>query len=527
MILTSSSFKMMNTNPFLQAEESSSHFDFTLFDSPGFSPTGLAWQGGSSAYLWNCDNESKKIYKIVPSDGNMIDKYESPGPSPMGLTWDGHYLWNVDNQEDKLYKIDPTTGSDIDNFQTPGDESTGLTFDGQYLWLADKQDKTIYKIDTQNGNVIHQFDTPGEYPTGLAWDGQYLWNADYQEKMIYMIQPDDGSIIYEHDIYWNNNPWGITWHDTYLWIADNDINRIFEIVINVSGNEPPCANFSWTPKAPEPGEWIYFNYSTCFDPDGTIIHYLWDFNNDGEYDAIDDINPYPKKWETPGSYEVTLTIVDNGTPFFTDSITKMINIFEKNPPTVQIDTPIEGDWVDGSVQIKGTANDPDGTIKKVDIKIDNGSWTTAIGTNQWSHSWHTTLLNVNDGPHTIYARSYNGVSYSLESMVTVILDNCKPNFVIHDIRGIATLSIAIKNIGNDDAENVTCTIDVFGGYFGLIHAEMTTTISKIAIGCIQKVTLNKSIIGFGPLDIAIEIQADDTNISIHNEQAYVFGVFII
>lgn len=510
----------------LNATIISESFDITYYTSPGFSPTGLTWQGGNSAFLWNADSEAQKIYKLVPSDGNVLDKFESPGEYPSGLTWDGQFLWNVDSEENRIYKINPTNGTTLFSFQTPGVNPMGLTWDGEYLWNVDSEENKIYKLNPDNGIILNSFKSPGSHPSGLTFDGQYLWNADYEDKILYMLQPDDGSIIYKMNVDWNHGPWGLAWHDEFLWNADNENFRIFKIKTNLSNNQPPFANFTWVPQNPEPDEWIYFNHSSSYDSDGNITHYLWDFDNDGTYDVIDDVNPYPKQWENPGSYMVTLTIMDDGSPCFNDSITKMIKIREKHPPTVNIIHPKDGDIVNGSVQIQGSANDLDATISKVEIRINEGPWQSTIGTTEWSHWWHTNLLNISDGSYQIAARSYNGVSYSNISEITVILDNHKPELIVKEIGGFQTLSVTLKNKGDVDAENIECSIDVFGGYFGLVHAQAQKTIPLIEVGGIYEVSMDKPIFGLGPLDVTLLIQADNIRESVINKNAFIFGFLI-
>ena len=62
-----------------------------------------------------------------------------------------------------------------------------------------------------------------------------------------------------------------------------------------------------------------------------------------------------------------------------------------------------------------------GTLKSVQIKIDNGSWITAIGTESWSYSLNTS--NIKDGNHIISIRSYDGVGYSSTEMINITVQN--------------------------------------------------------------------------------------------------------
>lgn len=82
----------------------------------------------------------------------------------------------------------------------------------------------------------------------------------------------------------------------------------------------------------------------------------------------------------------------SGTPF------GVLNKF----PEITIIYPNDGEQVWGIIVINGTASDVDGTIQKVEIKIDTEPWVTLKGTTSWNYTWDTTY--VTRGKHTILAR---------------------------------------------------------------------------------------------------------------------------
>jgi parallel beta-helix repeat protein len=94
---------------------------------------------------------------------------------------------------------------------------------------------------------------------------------------------------------------------------------------------------------------------------------------------------------------------------------------ENQPPVCQILDPEEGAVVVGTLTIEGTASDPDGIVQDVEVRVDDGPWVRAMGTTLWDFEWNTTT--VTNGQHTVYARSYDGSSYSTEVSVTVIVNN--------------------------------------------------------------------------------------------------------
>jgi len=92
-----------------------------------------------------------------------------------------------------------------------------------------------------------------------------------------------------------------------------------------------------------------------------------------------------------------------------------------NPPTVAITSPNAGETVSGIILITGWANDTDGPVLLVQVRIDNGDWINATGTSSWEYPWDTT--NASEGIHTIYARSFDGIDYSFVDIKSVTVDN--------------------------------------------------------------------------------------------------------
>jgi parallel beta-helix repeat protein len=90
-------------------------------------------------------------------------------------------------------------------------------------------------------------------------------------------------------------------------------------------------------------------------------------------------------------------------------------------PTCFIESPISGEVVFGSYQIGGRSDDSDGIVERVEVRIDNGSWALALGTEFWAFAWNTSQFA--NGQHTIHARSFDGSNYSDEVNVTMIIDN--------------------------------------------------------------------------------------------------------
>ena len=76
-------------------------------------------------------------------------------------------------------------------------------------------------------------------------------------------------------------------------------------------NEPPVANFTWTPSNPTPNQTITFDASASNDPDGSLTLYQWDWNNDGAYEDAYNTPTAVHSWSQAGNYPVIVRVSDN------------------------------------------------------------------------------------------------------------------------------------------------------------------------------------------------------------------------
>lgn len=74
-----------------------------------------------------------------------------------------------------------------------------------------------------------------------------------------------------------------------------------------AANQPPVANFSFSPTSPSVGQLVFFNASTSTDADGSIVSYDWDFGN-GETGTGREVSFI---YDVAQSYVVVLTVTDD------------------------------------------------------------------------------------------------------------------------------------------------------------------------------------------------------------------------
>lgn len=131
----------------------------------------------------------------------------------------------------------------------------------------------------------------------------------------------------------------------------------FEVEETQPSNQPPSADFDWSPTSPTPGETVTFDASNASDPDGNVTGYAWDVDGDGTADAGGAQATH--EFASAGSYDVTLTVTDEDGA--NDSATRSVTVEVGNAaPTVALSADPTAVAVGGSVNLTATASDSDG-----------------------------------------------------------------------------------------------------------------------------------------------------------------------
>jgi hypothetical protein len=125
--------------------------------------------------------------------------------------------------------------------------------------------------------------------------------------------------------------------------------RILTVPIYV----PPVAD-AGGPYTAEEGASITFNGSNSYDPDGMIVKYEWDWQNDGVYDATTTTSNYNYAYSDDFTGQVRLRVTDDGGKTNTDLAN--VSITNVNP-TAHAGGPYPG-LPNENIQCQGSATDP-------------------------------------------------------------------------------------------------------------------------------------------------------------------------
>jgi hypothetical protein len=96
-------------------------------------------------------------------------------------------------------------------------------------------------------------------------------------------------------------------------------------------------------------------------------------------------------------------------------------------PGCTITSHTNGTKVSKRITITGKATKGTAAIASVQVRIDGGSWSSAVGTESWSYVLDT--IGLTKGPHIVEVRAFDGTNYSDASLVTLNVDNPSPTVV--------------------------------------------------------------------------------------------------
>jgi PKD repeat protein len=179
------------------------------------------------------------------------------------------------------------------------DASGNLQWDK--TWGGTGQDEADSLVQTGDGGYALAGFTES-FGAGMwdAWviktdsSGNMMWNKTYGgmnfDEFINLILTSDGGYALAGFTY----SFGTGSYDAWL------IKLAPEI-------KPPIAEFAYSPLDPYVGETVTFDASTSYDPDGTIVSYLWNFGDGASGNGVVTTHVYA----AGGTYTVALTAIDN------------------------------------------------------------------------------------------------------------------------------------------------------------------------------------------------------------------------
>ena len=227
----------------------------------------------------------------------------------------------------------------------------------------------------------------------------------------------------------NTAPYTGTWTPTSVGqyklaaIAFDDQGLATEVFITVNivaGNQAPTVSFS----TPVGGSFISLGQTVNLeananDPDGTISKVNLKIND--TFYAQLTTAPFVKTWTptTVGQYKLSAVAWDDKN-LATETFI-IVNVEKANEtPNVKINYPLNGAvyTIDEEIEFNATATDNDGTIEKINFKI-NGAYFAQSTDIPYTKKWAPTTA----GDYTVSARAFDDQGLSTEVSVTITVKN--------------------------------------------------------------------------------------------------------
>jgi PKD domain/Beta-propeller repeat len=154
----------------------------------------------------------------------------------------------------------------------------------------------------------------------LDSDGNWLWalsagGTEFDEG--YALTTDETGDVYVTGYFAGSALFG----DTTL-STQGEFDVFIARLSSEGVNQPPIADFSYSPEKPVVGQTVSFDASLSYDPDGDIVSYEWDFGDEtaGNGKTVD----HEFSWSD--SFVVSLTVRDRENAV--DTLTKTIEVSE-------------------------------------------------------------------------------------------------------------------------------------------------------------------------------------------------------
>lgn len=241
------------------------------------------------------------------------------------------------------------------------------------------------------GEVIHFNGTTSYDPDGTVVS--YFWTFGDGENAT--------GVTVSHS-YVNNGIYTVT-----LIVTDNDGATTTATATKTILNRPPVAIFTESAETVYTGTVLTFNASNSYDPDGTIVKYIWNFG-DGNMTTMSS-SIITHAYSENGDYMVTLTIADDDAGTASSSSTKTvlnrhpIAAFTFSPSSPHTSQPVTFNATD--------SYDPDGFVSTYRWNFGDGNITTItnlIVTHRYADDGtYTVMLTITDNDGATDAISTN------------------------------------------------------------------------------------------------------------------------
>lgn len=249
-----------------------------------------------------------------------------------------------------------------------------------------------FEYEPENPRVGEIIDFYGYAVDDDGWITSWLW--DLGDGWVYGDDwPQGAEYIHLQHAYEEPGTYGIC---MTVWDNQGAESKVCTTIYVEAGqeNEPPNADFTWSPTEPKVGETVQFTDDSN-DPDGTIVSWRWVFGDGTSSTSRNPTHVYGQA----GTYDVCLTVTDDdgATATICKSLTVQAAQTNQSPTADFTWTPTEPS-VNETVHFSDRSTDPDGHIASWHWNFGDGSTSTSSApTHAYSQSGdYNVCLTVTD-----------------------------------------------------------------------------------------------------------------------------------
>lgn len=243
--------------------------------------------------------------------------------------------------------------------------------------------------------------------------------------------------------------------------------------VSVVGNQEPTAEYSFSTTSAETGETVAFDASASTDPDGQVVEYRWDFDDDGVIDHVSTDSDARYTYDEPGTYVVTLIVQDDDGATDTTVRQPITVIAPNEPPTAAFDyTPSEPEARTDTAFDASRSTDSDGRIVEYRWDFDADGQIDAVTTNP---DVNRTFGTAGDRTVVLTVVDDDGATASTERIVPVVVPAPVARCSLSAVRVNESETITIDASGSENAAFVRFDLDGDGTFERTDESDFTVT----------------------------------------------------
>jgi len=282
---------------------------------------------GDAVYV---GSDSGYVFKFNVTNGHEIWRFLTADlvrSSPAVV--DGKVFVGVN--DGRVYALNATTGKYLWHFETGGAVVSSPAVAYGVVFVG-SNDTRVYALNATDGRQIWTFATGGAVVSSpaVAFDKVFVGSDDKRIYGLNVTDPNGDGIISPEEVIWSFPTGGLVESSPAIAEGKVFVGSLDKNVYAFAANRPPQAFFDFYPVSPIVAQMVTFNASASNDTDGNITSYTWNFR-DSTLPVTENDSITTHTYNVAGTYNVTLTLMDDYKPVGTNATWRIITVLEAWP----------------------------------------------------------------------------------------------------------------------------------------------------------------------------------------------------